>query len=203
MKTSFLKERYDMKRIRFIQIFAIILIIFIIAEWIKPIRNMNYVENIDIDKLVMFNIEKPEDMDKTTQLNNLLPANISLSGMGMAWENNNPHIDISYDYYGGNFLQLKKLERYWDNNKKKILLFNATTYLILTPKAKEITIDLQIPTKQRFEVTRTDLESFYGRSLDDYYKDITLWDKEVIKETVNSHRKLKEFFLIHPIQDMK
>ena len=203
MKTSFLKERYDMKRIRFIQIFAIILIIFIIAEWTKPIRNMNYVENIDIDKLVMFNIEKPEDMDKTTQLNNLLPANISLSGMGMVWNNNDSDIDISYDYYDSNFIQLKKQERYWHKYREKILLFNATTYLILTPKAKKITIDLILKTNQRFEVTRTDLENFYGRSLEDYHKDITLWDKEVIKETINSSKRLKEFFLAHKIQTIK
>jgi hypothetical protein len=92
---------------------------------------------------------------------------------------------------------------FWKDNKEKILLFNATTCLILIPKAQKVTIELNIPFKQKLEVTRNDLENFYGRDLNEYYLNTLLWEKEVIKENVNSPQKLKLFYQTNKIEEVQ
>ena len=166
---------------------------------------MVYLKDVNLNELTDYKINSTDDLRKYSQITSALPGNISSGGGGIVWSNGgiDGYVNVTYDYYGGNKSELKKLERYWTDNKKKILLFNATTYLILMPNSRKITIELKVPYKQSFEVTRNDLEDFYGRKLNEYYEDTMLWQKEVIKENINSPKKLNAFFSIHKIKEAR
>jgi len=161
--------------------------------WKKPIKSMIYLEDVNINELTKYKINSVSDIGKVDEITNMLPGIISRTGTGLVW-NNEANVQVGYSYYGGNKIELKRLERYWKDNREKILLFNATTYLILIPNVQKVTIALDVPYKQKFEVTRKDLEKFYGNDLNEYFTNTSLWEKEVLKETINSSHKLKPFF---------
>lgn len=95
---------------------------------------------------------------------------------------------------------MEQLEQFWEKDKERILLFNAITYLILVPDAEKITITLDVPNKQKFEVTRKDLENYFNRNSDEFYRDTILLQNEVIKGVINSPKELKSFFQNHKIE---
>jgi hypothetical protein len=171
----------------------IILIFSIIVIWVKPIRNMNYLEDVNIDELAKYKIENRDDGTMISEINNILPANLLFSGMGIAWTPNETNIDMNYKYYDSDYISLLRQKRYWNKYKEKIILFNATTYLILVPSANNVVATLEMSDNERIEITRADLEKLYGRDLNEYYLNTSLWKEEII-ETINSNKKLKEFY---------
>lgn len=191
-----------MKKLLFITIPITIALVFIMFVWIEPINNMIYLEDIRVNELTKYKIDTVNDIGKMSKLNTSLQGNISLSGGGLAWESN-VNIQVTYGYYGGNQINLKRLERFWKKNKEKVLLFNATTFFILIPNAQKVTMELDVPYPQKFEVTRGDLETFYGKDLNEYFINTNLWEKEVIKETINSTQRLKAFFQTHKIEKIE
>jgi len=191
-----------MKKLFYFMMPLLLFIIYIISIWVKPINSMIYLENVNTSELMNYRIENSEDIGKFDEISSRLPGNISRSGEGLVW-GSDANVQADYGYYGGSKFQLKKLERFWRNNKEKILLFNATIYFILIPKVQTVTIVLDIPNKQKFQVSRSDLVKFYGRDLNEYYLDSSLFEKEVIKETIKSKKKLKEFFEIYKIEEVK
>lgn len=191
-----------MKKLLYITIPIAIALVFIMFVWIEPINNMIYLEDIRVNELTKYKIDTVNDIGKMSKLNTSLPGNISLSGGGLAWESN-VNIQVTYGYYGGNQINLKRLERFWKKNKEKVLLFNATTFFILIPNAQKVTMELDVPYQQKFEVTRGNLETFYGKDLNEYFINTNLWEKEVIKETINSTQRLKAFFQTHKIEKIE
>lgn len=187
-----------MKKVWHFAIPSVLLLIFMLLIWVQPIKNMLYLDDVRLDELQKYRIENVNDIEKLDKISERLPGNISRSGWGLVL-GDDINIQVSYDYYIGNNYDLFKLEQFWQNDREKILLFNATTYLILIPNAQKITITLDIPNKQKFEVTRDDLENFYGRNLNEYYENGSLWEKEIIKESINYPKKLNTFFQTNKI----
>jgi hypothetical protein len=190
-----------MKRLWYFIIPLILLSAFILVFRTQRVANMLYIEDVRLEQLLKYRIENKDDLKNFGEIFSRLPGNISCSGTGLAWDNDIT-IDISYDYYQGNRHEMRKLERYWENNREKIFLFNATTYLILIPEAQKITITLDIPYMQKFEVTRQELEILYGRDLNKYYENTSLWKKEIIKDVIDSPKRLNGFFQVHEIQEI-
>lgn len=109
-------------------------------------------------------------------------------------------IGIIYGLKGDPAIKEKDFYKYWnDENTKKVFLNSATTLFILIKNVTTVTITLDTPIKSSFSITRKDMEDFYGRDLKEYANDTSLWEKEVLKGTINSNKKIDEFFNRHNI----
>jgi hypothetical protein len=183
----------NMRKLKFFSLPILVLLFLAVSVWVQPIDNMIYIQDVKISELMQYKISDKDDLSNSSEIRSLLPGNISSGGIGLAW-GGNTNIQVDYGYYGGSKLDLLRLERFWRINKEKVLLFNATTYLLLVPQAERITMELDVPYPQKFEIHRKDLEKLYGRNLNEYYEDTGLWEKEVVKGTINSSKKLKAFF---------
>lgn len=192
----------NIKKLIYFNIPLVVVLIYLISIWVQPINSMIYLDDVNIKELIQYRLENTDDIGKLNEISSRLPGNISRSGEGLVW-GSDANVQISYSYYGGNKFSLKKLDRYWRDNKEKIFLLNATVYFILIPKVQRVTIELDVPYKQKFQVTRNDLVKFYGRDLNEYYLDSSLFEKEVIRETIKSNKRLKEFFQIYKIEEVK
>lgn len=192
----------NIKKLIYFNIPLVIVLIYLISIWVQPINSMIYLDDVNISELVQYRLENADDMGKLNEISSRLPGNISRSGEGLVW-GSDANLQISYGYHGGNKFSLKKLDRYWRDNKEKIFLLNATMYFILIPKVQRVTIELDVPYKQKFQVTRKDLVKFYGRDLNEYYLDSSLFQREVIRGTIKSNKRLKEFFQIYKIEEVK
>lgn len=190
-----------MKKYLFLIKAAIFSIIIITIFWMQPIGSMIYLDDVNINELTQLRINTKDDLTKFGELASKLPGNLSRSGEGIVW-GPEASIQVNYNNHGSDIFQLKRMERFWRKNKEKIILFNSTAYLILMPAAQRITVELDVQYKQKFEVTRKDLENFYRRDLNEYYTNPSLWEKEVIKETINSRKKLKAFFEAYKIMQL-
>jgi len=190
------------KKLLYITIPITIILVFIVFAWVNPVNKMIYLENIRVNELTKYKINTVNDIEKMSDLSTSLPGNMFLSGSGLAWSNE-AKVQVTCNYYGGKQPNLKRLKKIWENDKEKILLFNATTFFILIPNAQKVTMELDVPYAQKFEVTRSDMEIFYGKDLNEYSINTDLWEKEVIKETINSTQRLKAFFQTHKIEKIE
>lgn len=191
-----------MKKILYLILPLIAIIVFLSVFRSQGIKNMTYLNDVKINDLIKYRIDNENSLGKFGEISAQLPGNISCSGSSYVG-GPEPYIDLNYDYYGGDKSELKKLDQFWQSNKEKILLFNATTYFILVPDAQKITITLEVPYKQKFEVKRKDLENYFNKNLDEYYKNTTLWQKQIVKGVISSPQKLEAFFQTYKIQTIQ
>ncbi|WP_226682498.1 DUF4825 domain-containing protein [Sutcliffiella horikoshii] len=74
------------------------------------------------------------------------------------------------------------------------IIFNATTYFTFFTNGDFVTFDIDYYGENReYTLTRTQIEDLYGRDVNEFAKDDTLWKQEVIEKTLQDEKKVQDF----------
>jgi len=112
----------------------------------------------------------------------------------------NDSIKVDYEYKGQSNMEEEDLQKYFnDENTKKIFLNNITTLFILIKNVENIELNLHTENQLSFNISRKEVEDFYGKDLRKYAEDKLLWEKEVLKNKLASKESIESFFEAHSI----
>lgn len=74
------------------------------------------------------------------------------------------------------------------------IIFNATTYFTFFTNGDFVTFDIDYYGENRvYTLTRAQIEDLYGRDVNEFAKNDTLWKQEVIEKTLQDEKKVQGF----------
>jgi len=159
-------------------------------------RDIYSVDGVDIDKLLKYKNSYVGDNSKVGGILSILPGNMFIKEFSLT----NDSIKVDYEYKGQSNMEEEDLQKYFnDENTKKIFLNNITTLFILIKNVENIELNLHTENQLSFNISRKEVEDFYGKDLRKYAEDKLLWEKEVLKNKLASKESIESFFEAHSI----
>lgn len=103
---------------------------------------------------------------------------------------------IEVTYSANSQEQIEAFADYWTREQtEKIMLTNATVFCTLIPNVDEVIITIKgendIETRT---ITRSELDSFYGKSVREYAENPEQWEKDIIDSTLSNKEDVHRFF---------
>ncbi len=191
-----------MKKLYFIGILCLSFIFLVGCQASQSLEEAK-ITTVNIDELLEYKDSYVGDNSAVGGIINNLPGNIFFQGMALKTDNRPYGIEINYGVNPN--LGQEDFTEYWTvDQTKKYFLNNATTLFILVKNVDEVkfnlTSSLDTQSEQVFNISRSELEEFYGKDLRLYAEDKKLWQTEIIEEKLNSREALDSFFKTHPIK---
>lgn len=188
---------------KFLLVFTLLCtLLFMIGCKSNEIKDNNYkrdiysVDGLDIDKLLKYKNSYVGDNSKVGGILSILPGNMFIKEFSLT----NDSIKVDYEYKGQSNMEEEDLQKYFnDENTKKIFLNNITTLFILIKNVENIELNLHTENQLSFNISRKEVEDFYGKDLRKYAEDKLLWEKEVLKNKLASKESIESFFEAHSI----
>lgn len=166
----------------------------------KNIVNINSTQQISINNVINY---KDSYVGNNNAVINILynsPGGVFVKHVSLQTRTTPYGIVVNYGLKQGSSLKQEDLNKYFEGDRvKRIFLNNATTLFILVKNVDIVTFNLASSNNQSFSISRKDLETFYKRDLRLYAKDTSLWQTEVVNNTINSNDKVQNFFKLHHI----
>ncbi|WP_010198622.1 DUF4825 domain-containing protein [Bacillus sp. m3-13] len=80
------------------------------------------------------------------------------------------------------------------SNLPLTITFNATAYFTFFTNGDYVTFDIDYYGENRkYTITRSQMEDLYGRDVNEFAKDQTLWKQEVLEKTLQDEEKVQDF----------
>ena len=167
-------------------------------------KGRNIIQEINIEKLIEYKDSYVGDNSAVGGILYNLPGNIYVKQFSLQTNKQPCGIKVNYGLYENSNLKEEDFDKYWNSESvENVFLNNATTLFILIKNVDKVELELDRPNKQVFTITRKELETFYGKDLREYSKDISLWEKEVLKGVIDSSEKVEELFKVHSISTVE
>lgn len=152
------------------------------------------ISEVNIEKLLQYKDSYVGDNSAVGGIIDNLPG-MSTKGFALGTSSQPYSIEVNYGLRENSRISIEEFDEYWnEENTKKIFLNNATTFFILVKNVDKIHFNLHTSNKQSFDVSREDLEKFWGKDLRKYADDRDLWESEILETIFNSSKALEEFF---------
>lgn len=167
-------------------------------------QNTVNTKEMQIDKVMKYKTAYIGDNSKVMNLIQNLPGGNFDDGIILETDKTPYGVEVNYGIKNAVNADEKSINAYWtDETTKKTFLNNATALFALVDNLDRITFKFNIGQGKEFTITRKEMEDFYGKDLRRYAENTALWNKEVLKDTLNSNEKLQSFFILHSITEQK
>lgn len=182
--------------------FVLVFVFLMGCQATKSLEDAKITE-VNLDKLLEYKNSYVGDNSAVGGIIMDLPGNVYFKGMVLQTSEIPYGIEVNYGV--NHNLGDKDFEEYWTiDQTKKLFLNNASTFFILVKNVDEIKFNLvtkkDTQSKNVFNITRKELEAFYGKDLKLYAEDKKLWQTEIIEGKLKSSEALESFFKTHPIE---
>lgn len=149
---------------------------------------------IDVQKLFKYKDSYVGDNSAVGNIVALLPGNTYYEGMALYTKQRPYGIEVTYS--ANSQEQIEAFADYWTREQtEKIMLTNATVFCTLIPNVDEVIITIKrendIETRT---ITRSELDSFYGKSVREYAENPEQWEKVIIDSTLSNKEDVHRFF---------
>ncbi|MGD6992869.1 DUF4825 domain-containing protein [Sutcliffiella horikoshii] len=125
----------------------------------------------------------------------VLPGKYYANGMELQTDEEQP-MGIHMHYKVTEETSAKGFEKevFHVSNLPWTITFNATAYFTFFTNGDYVTFDIDYYGENReYTITRTQMEDLYGRDVNEFANDHTLWKQEVIEKTLQNEKKVQDF----------
>ncbi|MGD6872066.1 DUF4825 domain-containing protein [Sutcliffiella horikoshii] len=125
----------------------------------------------------------------------VLPGKYYANGMELQTDEEQP-MGIHMHYKVTEETSAKGFEKevFHVSNLPWTITFNATAYFTFFTNGDYVTFDIDYYGENReYTITRTQMEDLYGRDVNEFANDHTLWKQEVIEKILQNEKKVQDF----------
>lgn len=163
-------------------------------EHFRSDNSIMSISDMKLNKLMKFRNSYIGDNSMVSKILYSLPGNIYINQISLQTLSSPYKIKVYYGLQSSPKSCDDDIENYWSGRSyKSVLLNNAASLFILVKNVDTVNFEVDTKSKKSFNFTRKSLESFFGRNLDEYSKDKSLWNREIINGRLKKIKSVNKF----------